>query len=510
MTLDAERPDLVVGVVGAGAMGRGIAQVAATGGLRVILHDARPGAAAEARGFVGSMLERAAAKGGMTGDAAAAALERIAVAASAADFAPCHLVVEAVVEDPAVKRTVFAELEAAVSEDCILATNSSSLPITMIAAGLRRPGRFAGFHVFNPVPLMRLVEVIAGIRTEPWVTAALTVIGRRMGREPVGVMDAPGFLVNQVGRGLTIEAAHLVSETGIPFADVDRVMREACGFRMGPFELMDLTAIDVSHPATEAMHDQFHGEPRYRPSPLMRARMQAGLLGRKTGQGFYTHTGGKRQNPPEPPAPDARPAAVWVGRADTHGHATVSALLGRLGAVPEGGARPSADALCIVTPAGADATTAALAEGLDPVRTVAVDTLTPLDRRRTVMANPLTSPAMLAAAHGLFAADGVPVTVIPDSPGFIAQRILAMIVNTGCGVAQQRTASPADIDKAVTLGLGYPMGPLAWGDALGPARVLAVLEAMHRLTGDPRYRPTLWLGRRARLGASLLTPDRPG
>lgn len=509
MTLDAERPDLVVGVVGAGAMGRGIAQVAATGGMRVILHDAWPDAAAEARRFVGSMLERSAAKGSMTADAAAAALERIAVAGTVADFAPCHLVVEAVVEDLAVKRAVFAELEEVVSEGCILATNTSSLSVTMIAAGLRRPGRFAGFHFFNPVPVMKLVEVIAGIRTEPWVAEALTVIGRRMGREPVGVMDAPGFLVNQIGRGLTIEAAHLVSETGIPFVDVDRVMREAGGFRMGPFELMDLTAVDVTHPATEAIHDQFYGEPRYRPSPLMRARMQAGLLGRKTGQGFYTHADGKQRNPPEAPAPDARPAAVWVSRADAAGHAAVSALLGRLGAMVDGGARPGSDALCVVTPVGADATTAALAEGLDPARTVAIDTILPLDKRRTVMANPLTTPAMLAAAHGLLASDGVPVTVIPDSPGFIAQRILAMIVNIGCGVAQQRTASPADIDKAVTLGLGYPKGPLAYGDALGPARVLAVLEAMHRLTGDPRYRPTLWLSRRARLGVSLLTPERP-
>lgn len=509
MSLDVGRPDLTVGVVGAGAMGRGIAQVAATGGMRVVLYDARADAAAEARRFVGGMLDRAAEKGTLGRAEADAAIARIGVAPDYAAFASCDLVVEAVVEDLAVKRAVFDALEAVVSDTCILATNTSSLSVTRIAAGCRLPGRFAGFHFFNPVPLMRLVEVVAGVQTDGWVVDALLALGRRMGREPVRVADVPGFLVNQVGRGLPIEAAHLVAETGIAFADVDRVMREAAGFRMGPFELLDLTALDVSHPATEAMHEQFYGEPRYRPSPLMRSRLHAGLLGRKAGRGFYTYGEGAAPPPPEPTAPEARPAAVWISRSEPAGHAAALALLRTLGATIDDGPRPATGSLCVVTPLGADASDAALADCLEPERTVALDTLLPLDRRRTLMANPLTTPEMLAAAHGLLAADGVPVTVIPDSPGFIAQRILAMIVNIGCAVAQQRAATPADIDTAVTLGLAYPKGPLAWGDALGPRRVLSVLQAMQRLTGDPRYRPTLWLSRRARLGVSLLTPDRP-
>ena len=496
-----------MGVVGAGTMGRGIAQVAATGGMRVLLVDAREGAAAEAKGFIEKMVMRAAEKGNITRDEAEAAVGRIEVVNELAALASCHVVAEAVVEDLAVKRKVFAELEAIVGGDCILATNTSSLSVTTIAAEAKLPERLAGMHFFNPVPLMKLVEIIDGEVTAPWVGEALTVVGKRMGREPVQVRDAPGFLVNQVGRGFTIEAAHLVSEGIADFADVDRIMRETAGFRMGPFELMDLTALDVTHPATEYIYEQFYHEPRFRPAVLMRSRMEGGRLGRKTEQGFYVYKDRKAVVPPEAPAPAARPESVWVCPAEPTGHAALTALLKSLDAPLDAGERPGDRALCLVTPLGEDATTAALDNELDPTRTVAVDTLFGLDRRRTCMTTPVTDPAYRDAAHGLLASDDVPVTMISDSPGFVAQRILAMIVNIGCSIAQLRTAAPDDIDKAVKLGLGYPHGPLGFGDTLGSDRVLKVLAAMHRLYGDPRYRPSLWLSRRARLGVPLLTPD---
>jgi 3-hydroxybutyryl-CoA dehydrogenase len=192
---------------------------------------------------------------------------------------------------------------------------------------------------------------------------------------------------------------------------------------------------------------------------------------------------------------------------DARGHAALAALLNTLGARRETAAKPSPGALILVTPIGEDATTCAVEQGLDPKRTVAVDTLFPLAKRRTVMATPLTDPAYREAAHGLFAADGVPVTVCRDSPGFIAQRVVAMIVNIGCSIAQSRTAQPADIDKAVMLGLNYPNGPFGFGDVLGPDRVHQVLSSMYRIYGDPRYRPNIWLSRRAKLGVSLLTPE---
>ncbi len=182
-------------------------------------------------------------------------------------------------------------------------------------------------------------------------------------------------------------------------------------------------------------------------------------------------------------------------------------LLRKLGAHIDRGARPAAQSLCLVAPLGWDATTTAIEEELDPTRTLAVDCLFAPDKRRTLMITPVTTPAMSAAAHGLLASDGVPVSVIRDSPGFVAQRVIAQIVNIACDIAQQRIASPADIDAAVTLGLAYPRGPLAWGDAIGPAKILAILEALHDFYADPRYRASPWLKRRARLGVSLLTAE---
>ena len=508
MAIDARRPDLTVGVIGTGAMGRGICQVAAAGGMRVLMTDSRPGAAQEAREFIGKMLDRAVEKGGMRKDEAVAAMERITIVGGPADMKPAHVVIEAIVENLQAKQELFGQLEAVVAPDCILASNTSSLSVTTIASRMKTPQRFAGFHFFNPVPLMRLVEVIEGLLTESWVADALMEVGRRMTREPVRLKDVPGFLVNQVGRGFSLEASHLVYEGVATFADVDRVMRDVGGFRMGPFELMELTGLDVTQPASELIYTQFFQEPRYRPSLIMRSRYEAGVLGRKSKRGFYDYDPEmKAIVAPEEPAPAARPASVWVSRAEARGHAALTELLTKLGTAPESGAKPGAKSLCLVTPIGEDTTTAAVEQGLDPVRTVAVDTLFPMAKRRTIMGTPVTDPAYRDAAHGLLASDGVPVTVCRDSPGFIAQRIVAMIVNIGCSIAQSRTAQPGDIDKAVTLGLNYPNGPFKFGDVLGVDRIYKVLTAMYRIYGDPRYRPNIWLTRRAKLGVSLLTPE---
>ncbi len=508
MAFDANRADLCVGVIGTGAMGRGIVQVSAAGGMHVLMMDTRPGAADEAREFVAKMLARAAEKGSMTKADADAATARIRVAQSLADFKDCHMVVEAIVENLDAKRALFGELEGIVGPECILATNTSSMSVTTIGAKLKTPQRFAGLHFFNPVPLMKLVEVIDGLLTENWVSEALMVIGKRMTREPVRLTDAPGFLVNQVGRGFTLEASHLVYEGIASFVDVDRVMRDVGGFRMGPFELMELTGLDVTQPASVLIYNQFFQEPRYRPNLIMQSRYEAGVLGRKSKKGFYNYDADmKPVVAAEPSAPAARPASVWVSKAEAQGHEVLTALLTKLGASIESGVQPSAKALILVTPVGKDATTCAVEEGLDPKRTVAVDTLFPMVKRRTIMGTPLTDAAMRDAAHGLLASDGVPVTVCRDSPGFIAQRIVAMIVNIGCSIAQSRTAQPADIDKAVTLGLNYPNGPLKFGDVVGTENIYRVLVNMNDIYADPRYRPNIWLTRRAKLGVSLLTPE---
>ena len=508
MAFDANRADLCIGVIGTGAMGRGIVQVSAAGGINVVMMDTRDGAADEARDFVAKMLARAAEKGSLSQADADAATARIRVARSLTEFKDCHMVVEAIIENLDAKRALLGELEGIVGPECILATNTSSMSVTTIAAKLKTPQRFAGLHFFNPVPLMKLVEVIDGLLTENWVSEALMIIGKRMTREAVRLTDAPGFLVNQVGRGFTLEAAHLVYEGIASFVDVDRVMRDVGGFRMGPFELMELTGLDVTQPASSLIYNQFFQEPRYRPNLIMQSRYEAGVLGRKSKNGFYNYDAEmKPVIAAEPPAPAARPASVWISKTEPQGHEALTALLTKLGANIEGGAQPSAKALILVTPVGQDATTCAVEQGLDPLRTVAVDTLFPLVKRRTIMGTPLTTPTMRDAAHGLLASDGVPVTVCRDSPGFIAQRIVAMIVNIGCSIAQSRTAQPADIDKAVTLGLNYPNGPLKFGDVVGVERIHRVLSNMNAIYADPRYRPTIWLRRRAQLGVSLLTPE---
>lgn len=496
-----------IGIVGAGAMGRGIAQIAAQARLTVRLYDTNADAVAAARANLEQTWAKLAEKGKLTAEAAQQALARVVPCAALADLADCQLVVEAIVERLDVKRDVFKQLEEVVADDCILASNTSSLSITAIAAACRAPARVVGYHFFNPVPLMKVVEIIDGLRSDPAAGDALMELTRRMGHTPVRARDMPGFIVNHAGRGMNTEGLRVAQESVATFAQVDAIMREQAGFRMGPFELMDLTALDVSHPVMESVYRQFFDEPRFRPSPITTVRLAGGLVGRKAGEGFYRYVDGQKQVAAEPPAPPAvKDLKVWVSGIHPQGHAAVCELLDQLGVHRASDSRAPDDALIIVTPYGEDVSTAVFTQDLDPARTVGVDTLHGFDskRRRTVMASPATLPQWRDAAHALFSSDGAPVSVIEDSPGFVAQRIVATIVNIACDIAQQRIATPQDIDKAVTLGLGYPMGPLAMGDILGAGRILEILRNMQRVTGDPRYRPSLWLQRRVQLKLSLL------
>ncbi len=496
----------ILGVVGAGAMGRGIAQIAAQAGITVRLHDNNAAAVAAARDALAQTWDKLAQKGKMSAEAVKTAVEHVQSAQALSELADCQLVVEAIVERLDVKRDLFSQLESIVGADCILASNTSSLSITAIAAACQRPERVAGFHFFNPVPLMKVVEVIDGLRSAPAVGDALAALARRMGHTPVRAKDMPGFIVNHAGRGMNTEGLRAAQEAVAPFDQIDAIMREQAGFRMGPFELLDLTGLDVSHPVMESIYSQFFDEPRFRPSPITTVRLAGGLLGRKVGEGFYVYKNGQKQVPAEPAVP-ALPQGlrVWISPAHADGQARAQALLRLLGAeVVQAEAAP-VDALLVVTPLGEDVSSCVAGQGLDGARTVGLDVLHDFaaSRRRTVMTSPATAARWRDAAHALFAKDGVAVSVIEDSPGFIAQRIVATIVNIACDIAQQQIATPGDIDQAVNLGLGYPKGPLAMGDALGAARMLEILRNMERVTGDPRYRPSLWLQRRVQLGLPL-------
>ncbi|MFT4256922.1 MAG: 3-hydroxyacyl-CoA dehydrogenase [Pseudoxanthomonas sp.] len=495
-----------IGVVGAGIMGRGIVQLFAQAGHRVLCHDAAPGAAQGAADYVSGMLDRQVEKGKLNSAKAAEIKAAIVPVPELAGLVSCDVVIEAIVERLDAKRALFSALEDVVADDAILASNTSSLVVAEIAAGSRRPERIAGLHFFNPVPLMKVAEVIAAVRTAPAAIAALKALVEHAGHRAVVAADQPGFLVNHAGRGFYTEGLRLLEERVAGVQAIDTVLREAAGFRMGPFELFDLTGIDVSGKVLESIYEQFHHEPRYRPSALIPPRIAAGLYGRKSGEGWYRYgADGKAETEeplPAPPLPSG--LSVWVDPAAAR-VIELCALVERVGLKLE--RNPVTADLLIVQPWGSDAGTYAAKKGLDASRLVAVDPLPAFDKHRTLMSSVATTIIARDAARALLGSDGVAVTSIQDSPGFIVQRVLATIVNIASEIAQRGIATVADIEDAVTLGLGYPRGPLSWGDRIGAARVLEILSVIHAQTGDPRYRPSPWLRQRASLGLSLLAPS---
>lgn len=501
-------------IVGAGVMGRGIAQWAATAGHTVELADIRTEAVGAAVDFVRGMLDRAAAKGRLTEAEAADALARIVPLDS--PWAPgddVELVIEAAREDLDTKAEVFGKLAEALPASTVFATNTSSLSVTSIAATLADPSRLAGLHFFNPVPLMKIVEVVPGAATRPEIPALLTDLVAGTGHRAVVVADTPGFLVNHAGRGLVTEALALLEETVADVPGIDRIARDVLGLKMGPFELMDLTGLDVTAAVIDTIWHGFRHADRLRPSFLTPNRVTAGLLGRKTGRGWYAYG-------PEDPAPAAVPEPPVTGdpkrpvRVAGTGPGTeaLRSALAASGAVLDEAARPADDALVLVATWGTTVAEAVAGLSLPPARTLGVDPLSLSTRRRVLAATPATDPEVTAdaravlAAPGGGAADPYAVTVVRDAAGSVAQRLLASIVSVAASIAERGLATPADIDLAVTTGLGYPHGPLAWGDTIGAPRLLALQQALHRTTGDPRHRPTRWLTERAQLGMSLTDP----
>ncbi|MDX3428060.1 3-hydroxyacyl-CoA dehydrogenase [Streptomyces sp. ME01-18a] len=500
-------------IVGAGAMGRGIAQWAAAGGHTVELCDVRPEAVTAAVDFVRSMLERAVQKGRMPAGDMAAALDRLVPLDD--PWAPgpeVGLVIEAVREDLDTKAEVFGKLEEALPDSAVFATNTSSLSVTRIGASLRDPGRLAGLHFFNPVPLMRIVEVVPGAATRPGIPQVLTELVESCGHRAVTVADTPGFLVNHAGRGLVTEALALLEESVAEPAGIDRIARDVLGLRMGPFELMDLTGLDVTAAVIDSIWQGFRHEDRLRPSYLTPNRVTAGLHGRKTGQGWFAYGPEAPAAAPEPPVTgDAdRPVFVADG-AYAQDAVALRAALTAAGATVGTGPAPTEGALVMVPVWGTTVAAAVASAGLPADRTFGVDPLAPAGRRRMLAVTPASDPAAARDARAVLAraADGEaawPVSMVRDTAGSVAQRLLASVVSVAASIAERSLATPADIDLAVTTGLGYPAGPLAWGDRIGAARMLELQRSLHATTGDDRYRPTRWLTERAQLGLPLTAP----
>ncbi|MFN3579079.1 MAG: 3-hydroxyacyl-CoA dehydrogenase [Pseudomonas sp.] len=497
-----------IGVIGAGAMGRGIAQLFAASGQQVLIYDTRAEAIDDAISFNRNLLQRSVAKGKLSEAEFEATMGRMQPAAELEALKDCDLVIEAIVELLEVKQKLFDQLEAIVRDDCVLATNTSSLSVTRIASTCKRPERVAGFHFFNPVPLMKIVEVVRGARTDERYIQGLVELADKAGHFPAITPDTPGFLVNHAGRAFGTEALRMLSEGVATPQQIDRILRDGPGFRMGPFELFDLTGLDVSHAVMESVYEQFYHDPRYTPSFIAAQRVAAGLLGRKTGQGFYRYEDGQKIEQPEPAVETVtvnRP--FWLDSHDDVVRSNVSAALAAAGATLEDGNLPSEEAICLLAPLGEDCTHSLARQALPAERTVAIDCFADWDKRRTLMRNPASSADVVAQARQALSADGVPVEVINDSPGFVIQRLIASVVNLGCDIAQKGIATPETLDRAIQLALGYPKGPLAFGEHYGKCNILSVLNNLQSLYGEPRYRASPWLRRRVQLDLPLTTPD---
>ncbi|MET7982250.1 3-hydroxyacyl-CoA dehydrogenase [Streptomyces sp. NPDC005281] len=491
--LDLSSP---VAVVGTGTMGQGIAQVALVAGHPVRLYDAAPGRAAAAAEAIGARLDRLVAKDRLTGADRDAARARLQPAESLTDLADCTLVIEAILEQLDVKQRLFGDLEDIVGDDCLLATNTSSLSVTAIGGALRNPGRLVGLHFFNPAPLLPLVEVVSGFATDVTSATRAYEMARSWGKTPVACADTPGFIVNRIARPFYAEAFAVHESQAADPATIDAVLRECGGFRMGAFELTDLIGQDVNESVTHSVWRSFFQDVRFTPSLAQRRLVESGRLGRKTGHGWFDYADGAEPSEPHT-AEKAQPPAYVVAEGDLGPAADVLTL------IREAGIQVREDeedhGTRMVLPSGGQLV---LADGQTSVefRDVVYFDLA-LDYRRAtriaLSASQETAPQTLSEAIGLFQALGKDVSVIGDCPGMIVARTVARIVDLAYDAVAKGVATEEDIDIAMRLGVNYPLGPFEWSRGLGVNWSYDVLEELHVRDPSGRYAPSLALYRHA-------------
>jgi 3-hydroxybutyryl-CoA dehydrogenase len=492
----------VIAVVGSGAMGSGIAQVAATAGHQVLLFDTRAEAADKAIDGIKATYAKLVEKGRMGAVEADLAGERLKRIGSLQEAAKAALVVEAIVENLDAKRALFGELETIVGDDCILATNTSSISVTAIAAKLRRPERLVGMHFFNPVPLMALVEVISGIATDKAVADTTYATAEAWGKNPVHAKSTPGFIVNRVARPYYAEALRLLLEQAGDPATIDAVLRDCGGFRMGPFELMDLIGHDVNFSVTNSVYDAYFGDPRFTPSILQQELVNAGFLGRKTGRGFYRYGEGVDKPAVHTEAPQAKPDSVALIGGESSLLAPLAARLAAAGfELPRHEAFEGTPGfLCagaaVYLTDGRTATERA-AESWHP-DTVIYDLLLDAGKasRIALARADQCSDAAYDAVVGMFQAAGFAVTRLDDVPGMAVMRTVAMLANEAADAVNQGVCSAAAVDIAMQKGVNYPRGPLAWADSIGLQQVVTVLAHLATSYGEDRYRVSPLLRRK--------------
>ncbi|MGW6534258.1 3-hydroxyacyl-CoA dehydrogenase [Streptomyces sp. NPDC055051] len=485
-----------VAVVGTGTMGQGIAQVALVAGHPVRLYDSAPGRAAEAVAAIGARLDRLVEKGRLDPAAREDAAGRLHAAEDLAELADAALVVEAIVEDLAVKQRLFADLEKTVADDALLATNTSSLSVTAIAGGLRLPGRFVGLHFFNPAPLLPLVEVVRGFATgETAATRAYETV-LAWGKTPVRCADTPGFIVNRIARPFYAEAFRVHEERAADPATIDAALRECGGFRMGPFELTDLIGQDVNEAVTRSVWESFFHDPKFTPSLAQRRLVESGRLGRKSGHGWFPYADGAERPGPDTEPPAKAPERITV-RGDLGPAAELVELFEGAGIAvrrKRGGGfieLPGGLKLCLVDGESSFEHHGEEIAFFDLALDYAAAT------RIVLSIWEGTAPEVVAEAVGLFQAIGKQVSVIGDVPGMIVGRTVAMLVDLAADAVDRGVATAEDIDTAMRLGVNYPVGPLEWAETLGYRRVCALLGQLHERYPTGRYAPAAGLVRRS-------------
>jgi 3-hydroxybutyryl-CoA dehydrogenase len=528
----AGRAASVIGVLGAGTMGAGIAQLACASGAQTLLYDPLPEALAKGRERILDGLRREAAKGRLSAEQAAAAAQRVTAVAELEELAPCELVIEAVPERLELKHELYARLSDVVGEDCVLASNTSSLLVTAIAAAASHPERVVGMHFFNPAPVMRLLEVVAGERSSAAALALADATGEAMGKTVIRATDGPGFLVNRCNRPFGLEALRLLQERIGDVPGIDRVCRMAGRFPMGPFELMDLVGVDTGFEISKSFYAQSFGEPRWRPSMIAARYVAAGLYGRKSGRGYYEYREGAPHRPPDPPPlePGERGEGVVVIAGEGPLADQLGDAAGRAGFEVRGAHAPLGDALpalfidCSLaspaaepggerrTPAHGGARLLLCARGslgaIDPGGSaVGFHVLPPFADAQLVELTRVESSSPLAAqrAERFFAALGRHVAWVGDAPGLVLGRIVCQVINEAAFALGDGVGSARDIDLGMVLGLAHPRGPLEWADAIGLEHVLAVLGALGEEYREERYRPApalRSLAREGRLGVA--------
>jgi len=475
-------------------MGAGIAQVAAASGHPVLLYDTRAEAVPAAIQGVCQNFQRLCSKGKLSAESAERASGRLRAAANLREIGRAGIVIEAVVEDLEVKQQLFREVERIVGANCLLATNTSSLSVSAIAAALRAPQRLVGMHFFNPAPLMELVEVIGGLATDQQSLAAIYATAAAWGKTPVYAKSTPGFIVNRVARPFYGEALLLLTEQAASPATIDSVMRESGGFRMGPFELMDLVGLDVGFAVSQSIFNAFFGDPRYRPSLIQQEMVRAGYLGRKAGRGFYEHGENARPAQPstEPLAP--RPNRVVAPSEGRLAVALTKRLAGTGIEIVSGRPRHDCkdwaevgDTMVAVTD-GRSATKRARETGHRNLVLVdlALD-YTKATRVAVTAASTCDERAYLSAV-GLLQAAGFAVSRLKDVPGIAVMRTVAMLANEAADAVNQGIATAADVDTAMRKGVNYPRGPLEWAEELGLETIQTVLAHIGAHYGGERYR----------------------